>query len=167
IYRYFSDKEELFVALLERSSRQLVRRIEEAKARGGSPRVRLQAFVKGLIEFFDERPHLFDLIQRAEVMRGPTRAFPWQKARNELFQLFLDLFEEGNANGEFRIRDPHLAMLMMLGGLRSVIRFGKLPRPRDLAKQITENLLNGASACKRSNEAEQHSIEPADTIGRG
>src|SRR5215472_7850945 len=29
IYRYFSDKEELFLALLERSSRQLLARLEE------------------------------------------------------------------------------------------------------------------------------------------
>jgi hypothetical protein len=33
---------------------------------------------------------------------------------------------------------------MMVGGLRTVIRFGKRPRPRDLAKQIVERFLNGA-----------------------
>src|SRR5437773_2661957 len=84
IYRYFSDKEELFTALLERSSRQLIAHLEEEKSRGGSHRDRLHSFVKTVIEFFDERPHLFDLIQRAEVMRGRGRDFPWQKARDEL-----------------------------------------------------------------------------------
>jgi AcrR family transcriptional regulator len=144
IYRYFNDKEELFLALLERSSRQLVTRLEEVKAQGGSPRDRLPAYVKAVIDFFDARPHLFDLIQRAEVMRGPDQDFPWQKARDELFQLYLDLFKEGNALGEFHIADPQLAMHMMVGGLRTVIRFGKRPRPRDLAKQIVANFLNGA-----------------------
>jgi AcrR family transcriptional regulator len=162
IYRYFSDKEDLFVALLERSSRQLEARLEAEKARGGNARVRLHAYLKAVIEFFDERPHLFDLIQRGEVMRGVTRAFPWQKARDELFQLFLDLFKEGNALGEFRIRDPDLAMLMMLGGMRTVIRFGKRPRPRDLAKQMVESFLNGADRGARSN-----GVEPRATVSAG
>jgi AcrR family transcriptional regulator len=158
LYRYFNDKEDLFLALLERSSRQLVARLEEEKKQGGSPRDRLQAFVKAVIEFFDERPHLFDLIARAEVMRGPNRAFPWQKARDELFQLFLDLFKDGNILGEFRIRDPELAMLMMLGGMRTVIRFGKQPRPRDLAGQIVANFLNGADAGVKTNGIEPKAL---------
>jgi len=151
IYRYFTDKEELFVALLERSSRQLVTLLEEEKKKGGSARVRLHAYIRALLEFFDERPHLFDLIQRAEVMSGPKKAFPWQKARDELFQQFADLFSEGNASGEFHIPDPDMAKLMMLGGMRSVIRFGARPRPRDLAAHLVECFLNGADVGKRSN----------------
>jgi len=153
IYRYFTDKEELFVALLERSSRQLVTLLEEEKKKGGSARVRLHAYIRARLEFFDERPHLFDLIQRAEVMSGPKKAFPWQKARDELFQQFADLFSEGNASGEFHIPDPDMAKLMMLGGMRSVIRFGARPRPRDLAAHLVECFLNGADVGKRSNSA--------------
>ena len=150
IYRYFNDKEDLFDALLERSSRQLVTLLEEEKKRGGGPRARLHDYVRALLGFFDERPHLFDLIQRAEVVRGRSEGFPWRQARDELFQQFVDLFREGNASGEFEIRDPRLAMLMILGGMRSVIRFGARPRTDDLAAQIVDCFLNGADMRVRS-----------------
>src|SRR5438552_14645 len=150
LYRYFNDKEELFDALLDRSSRQLVTLLEEEKKKGGGPRSRLHDYVRALLRFFDERPQLFDLIQRAEVMRGRSEGFPWRQARDELFQQFIDLFREGNAVGEFQIRDPQLAMLMILGGIRSVIRFGSRPRPDDLPARIVDCFLNGADARQRS-----------------
>src|SRR5438309_3642725 len=58
IYRYFNDKEELFDALLERSSRQLVTLLEEEKKKGGGPQARLHDYIRALLVFFDERPHL-------------------------------------------------------------------------------------------------------------
>jgi AcrR family transcriptional regulator len=162
IYRYFSDKEELFVALLERSSRQLLARLDDVKQRSGSPGDRLHSFVNTVIGFFDERPHLFDLIQRAEVMRGRGSDFPWQRARDELFQLFLDLLKEGNERSAFRIRDPELAMLMMLGGLRTIIRFGPRPRPADLVARIVESFLNGADAGTAPGRMPETTFSPDD-----
>jgi len=46
----------------------------------------------------------------------------------------------------FRIRYPETAALMLLGGLRSVIRFAQPPRPPHLAEQIVDNFLDGANA---------------------
>ncbi len=144
LYRYFSDKEELYMALLERASHQLMARLREVMDRTEGARARLVALVDFVIGYFDEEPHLFDLIQRAEVMRGAGQDFPWQRVREEFTQLFHDLFQEGAAEGEFRIRDPEVDALMLGGGLRSIIRFGKKPRPRDLARRIVDGFLKGA-----------------------
>ncbi len=144
IYRYFRDKEELYLALLKRSSRQFMERLVEEKSKGENPRAQLEFIVAAIIAFFDEHPQLFDLIQRAEVLRNPKRAFPWGKTRDELIHLMLDLFTSGRVHGEFTIREPELMALMLLGGLRSVIRFGERPRPRNLAKRIVEAFLLGA-----------------------
>ena len=141
IYRYFSDKEELYLALLARSSKQLLDRLEVDIGQVEGPRARLKVIVAAIIAFFDEQPHLLDLIQRAEVLRGPN--FPWQKTRDQLLRLVLNLFEDARAQGEFVIRDPDLAVLMLLAGLRGVIRFGKRPRPRDLARRIVDAFLQG------------------------
>src|SRR6516164_700405 len=81
LYRYFSDKEELYLMLLERSSRQFMERLRTEKAKAVDPQAQLQAVVAAVIAFFDEHPHLFDLIQRAEVLRRPDRASPWQETR--------------------------------------------------------------------------------------
>jgi TetR/AcrR family fatty acid metabolism transcriptional regulator len=145
IYRYFADKDELYVALLARSSEQFVRRVASEVARATGARARLEALVASVLSFFDAQPHLLDLIQRAEVLRGPGADFPWQRTRDEMWRLTDDLFEEARKSREFTIRDPELAARMLLGGLRSVIRFGKTPRAADLPHRIVEDFLSGAA----------------------
>jgi len=144
IYRYFNDKEELFLALLERSARQFLDRLKEERARAPCPRKQLQRIVAGIIDFFDTRPHLLDLIQRAEVLQDQKGTSPWGNIREEVMELMLDLFKAGRESGDFDIRDPELSALFILGALRSIIRFGRQPRPVDLAKRLTDIFLRGA-----------------------
>jgi AcrR family transcriptional regulator len=144
LYRYFKDKQELYDALLKRASEQLLGRLHDALDHIDQPRAQLEALVTAIIEFFDEQPHLSDLIQRAEVQMRPGGTFPWQKTRDELAHLTQDIFDRGNALGAFTICDPQIMVLMLLGGLRSVIRFGTHPRPADLAQRIVTAFLEGA-----------------------
>jgi AcrR family transcriptional regulator len=145
LYRYFKDKEELYLALLDRCSHDLVALLRERIGAAEGARARLEAFVEALITYFDAQPHLFDLIQRAEVLRSPGQEFPWQQARDENLRLCRALFQEGARHGEFRVRDPEQGSLMLLGGLRAVIRFGTRPRPDDLAQRIVDEFLHGAA----------------------
>lgn len=141
LYRYFTDKEELYLALVTRASQQILERLHEDLEQTDGPIDRLKTIVAGIVSFFDEQPHLLDLIQRTEVMRGPS--FPWQKTRDEVLHMVLDIFKEAKEQGEFSVRDPELAALMLLAGLRGVIRFGKRPRARDLAQRIVDAVLQG------------------------
>jgi AcrR family transcriptional regulator len=143
LYRHFKDKEELYLALLRRAAEQINRRLEEALAPIKGVVAKLEVLVETVLGFFDDQPHLFDLIQRAEVLRGHD--FPWKHAREEMLQRVNGLFDEARQKGEFVIADPELAALMLLGGLRSVIRFGKRPRPPDLARRLVANFLEGAA----------------------
>jgi AcrR family transcriptional regulator len=141
LYRYFTDKDELFFALLERSARHIQERIQAMVAQAETPRGKIEAMVAGIIEFFDERPHLLDLIQRAEVMRGPD--FPWKQTRDTMIQMMLAHLQEAKERGDFQVRDPELVSLLLLAGLRGVLRFGTRPRPRDIAERIVDGLLQG------------------------
>lgn len=152
LYRYFHDKEELYLALLARASEKFVGRIAECTGRESCPRLRLERLVQASIEFFDEHPHLLDLIQRAEVMRPTGTPFPWQQARQQTSELVTRLFADAEAQGVFRVRNPEIAVWMLLGGVRGIIRFGTRPRPADLAERVVQNFLNGAHKgddCKR------------------
>jgi AcrR family transcriptional regulator len=137
LYRYFSDKEELYLALLTRATRQLVERLRQSVEKAEGPRVRLVALVSTVLDYFDAQPHLLDLIQRVEVLRSARSAFPWQQARDEMFRLVLEALQQGGYAAE----DPHLAALILLGGLRAVIRFGQRPRPSDLAERVVATVL--------------------------
>jgi AcrR family transcriptional regulator len=146
LYRYFHDKEELYIALLARCSEEYLKHIEQVVAGAGSPRARLEAVVEAIIDHFDRQPNLLNLIMRAEVMTESGREFPWQEARDRTPRLIMDLFHEAETSREFSVRDPELATWILLGGIRAVIRFGEQPREPGLAARIVEYFLNGANA---------------------
>jgi TetR/AcrR family fatty acid metabolism transcriptional regulator len=146
LYRYFKDKDELYLKLVGRASETFSGRIREAVARAAGARAGLVALTRTVLAFFDEQPHIMELIQRAELLRGLGSGHPWHGAREELFRLTTDLLAEGVCRGEFAVADPELAMMMLLGGLRTVLRFGKRPRPADLAEQAVDTLLGAGGA---------------------
>jgi TetR/AcrR family fatty acid metabolism transcriptional regulator len=165
LYRYFMDKDELYLALLTRASGQFLARVMEEAQRPGGVRQRLEGVAAAILRFFDENPHVLDLIQRAEVMQRPGVEFPWRPTRDELFQMVQRLLEEGRRHGEFTVRDPALSVLMLLGGLRSVIRFGSRPRDPDLPRQIISDLLHGAEVAGTGGGVVRH--RTASAAGNG
>src|SRR5213592_1907800 len=67
IYRYFEDKDELYLALLERAGRQLDGRIHAAVESAAGPQQKLEDLAAAVLAFFDEQPHVASLIQRADA----------------------------------------------------------------------------------------------------
>jgi AcrR family transcriptional regulator len=143
LYRYFADKEELYVALLARASRQFQELLLAEVARARTPRGRLRAVVSAILTFFDEQPHVTPLIQRAEVTHGPDS--PWRPVRDMVTTQVLAALDEARAAGEFAVADPETAALMLLGGLRSVLLFGRRPRPAGLSETIVADWLGGVA----------------------
>ena len=150
IYRYFKDKEELYMALLARAAEQLWQRLQESVDSASGPRERLEAIIATLIHYFDEQPHLFDVIQHAEVQGRVEVGSPWHQYRENVMELVLDTFEAGKEADLFCIRDPELGMLLLLGSLRAIVRFSDPPRDPDLAEHIVDGFLNGHSICSRT-----------------
>src|SRR3954468_24490789 len=58
LYRYFRDKEELYLALLERAAAGLQERLRQGLNDADGPRQQLVAVVEGLIDYFDTQPHV-------------------------------------------------------------------------------------------------------------
>ena len=144
LYRYFKDKEELYMALLARAADQMTERLAAVETVSGA-RAKLEAVVEAILDYFEEHPHLLDLIQHAEVTQGPDADLPWQRTRLANVRLVEDILEEARREGEFHVTDPELAAWMLLGGLRPVLRWGLAPRPPGLARRIVELFLYGAA----------------------
>jgi AcrR family transcriptional regulator len=143
LYRYFKDKDEMYTALLVGAAEQLELRLHQHLQRADGTRATLEAIVSAVLGYFDEQPHLFDLIQHTEATQRPDRAFAWQKTREDYRRLVCNVLTTARDNGEFDVDDPALATLMLLGGIRSVLRFGERPRPEGLVRRIVENFLHG------------------------
>ena len=142
LYRYFKDKEELYLALLSRAAKQMKGRLRKLEKRNLDPIAQLIALVDDVLHFFDEQPHVFQIIQQVEATRGTNH--PWQAARNVIIQEVIDLFAAAHRQGILTVRDPDITALVLLGGVRALIRFGPKKRPPDLAKRIVETVLYGA-----------------------
>jgi TetR/AcrR family fatty acid metabolism transcriptional regulator len=151
IYRYFKDKDELFFALMTKAAREMDALLHQAIEETPGARAKLEAVIWAYVTYFDEHPYLFDLIHHAETIHRPEEEIPWMQTRRNGITMVLQVFAEGKANGEFTIRDPDLSVLMLLGGVRAVIRFGKRPRPRDLARKMVSDFLAGAAAEPKGN----------------
>ncbi len=166
IYRYFRDKDELYLALLRLAGDAIHERLAVCHDAAIDPRRRLVLMVGAIIAYFDEQPHLFDLITHAEAMQRPGTEFPWQETRAHTIDLVHDIFRAGTSAGSFRIDDPDLAGLLLLGGIRAVLRFQALPRPEDIAERIVSGFLGGhlpksGGACpaRSSRTSAQHVID--------
>jgi AcrR family transcriptional regulator len=144
LYRYFKDKEELYIALLDRAAAGLRQHIDEGVAAAGDPRTRLEAVVRCILEYFDANPYLFDLLQHAEGRQHSGTLGNWQEVRMANIQRTLEILEEGSRAGLWKIPAPETPVLMLLGGLRAVLRFSSPPRPAHLARRIVQDFLSGA-----------------------
>jgi AcrR family transcriptional regulator len=151
LYRYFKDKEELYLALLARAADQMAVLLNADGIQKGDPRRRLEAFAETVVHYFDEQPHLFDVIQHAEALHPPDREFPWQKTRDLTVATVRRILDDGRATGLFGDIDAELAVLLLLGGLRAVLRFGTKPRSTDTPQRVVDLFIQGITPGTRSN----------------
>jgi AcrR family transcriptional regulator len=142
LYRYFADKDELYLALIQRASRQYRNLIDAEVEKASTPRKKLRALVAAGIAFFDDQPHLGPLIQRAEVVHVNS---PWQPARDAFLAHVVTILGTARETGTFAVSDPETAALLLLGGVRSVYLFGRKPRPRDMADRLVRAWLHGVA----------------------
>lgn len=145
IYRYFKNKEELYIALLKEASTELMNLIETAVKTEVSCKNKLIAILQTSINLFDARPHLFDLILHAEAFQRTMAEFPWQETRWNVIQLVESIFQHAEDQKEFIVQNPKESSLLLLGGLRAIIRFGHKPREKELSNHIVHHFLNGFS----------------------
>lgn len=135
IYRYFASKDELYLKLIERAAQQYKLEIQTAARQSKKAFQRLVALTRKSLDFFVAQPGLLDLIQRAEVERGRGPDFPWLEARREFYSLVTELFREGMTRENFAIDDPHLAALLLGGGIRAILIQGSVEPAAVLAEK--------------------------------
>ena len=144
LYRYFRDKEDLYAALVTTATKQLLRVVEEQVARGSAPETKLKELVATLIDFFDDNPYFFDLVQHVEALSFAGRKVPWARTRQAFLNRVAQILHQGVVSGDFAFRDTRLSALMLLGAIRAVVRIGDRPRPPGLATDMVEQFLHGA-----------------------
>src|SRR5262249_1798427 len=140
----FKDKEELYAALLDQAAEEMSLRLRQCAATPGEPRARLEAILAAYLQYFGDHPHLFELIQHAEVLSRPNREVRWYRTRQESIELVQRVLEEGQPAGVCLVEDAYLAGWFLLGGMRAVLRFEKDKHGPDMPARLVNLFLCGA-----------------------
>lgn len=99
LYRYFSSKEEMFHAAVDRGMQMLQQWINDTTVNVEEPLLRIRTAVTAFLSFFDDHPELLELIiqERAEFRNREEPTFLQYRARNigPWQKLIEDLMDQG------------------------------------------------------------------------
>ncbi len=141
LYLYFPSKEELYLGILKNGFETVNRLYNESVEEGTDVRERVRRAIAIGIGFYSERRDLLRLFATEEPRMAEARDRILRDRREESIALYASLIEEGQRRGIFAHCDPHLAALMILGAIRSVLLYYETERNVDEIAQDLPNLL--------------------------
>jgi len=122
IFYHFSDKLELYAAVLDEALGGAL----GALPTRGSAAERLEAAMRGWIDYVARRPSVARLILREAASARPGVASPLVRAGGALVERLRALVDEGVASGELKpLTDPHRFISLM--GATTVFHFAAMP----------------------------------------
>jgi AcrR family transcriptional regulator len=145
VYLYFKDKEDLYMELILYSLQRLYEEARQTVATLPVPEEQLHALVATAVRFFSRAPHFLELIQRADISGSAAYTAALQNSRRQFLQLLMGVLQDLHASGRYRVEDPELAALALMGMTREILRwYGK--GTADLAERIVRLFLRGLSS---------------------
>lgn len=146
LYLYFPSKEELYLGILKNGFETVNRLYNESVEEGTDVIERVRRAVAIGIGFYSERRDLLRLFATEEPRMAEARDRILRDRREESIALYASLIEEGQRRGIFAHCDPHLAALMIIGAIRSVLLYYETDRDDDeIAKDLPNLLLRAIS----------------------
>lgn len=157
VYLYFTSKDELYFAVLQRGLEELVdqvgRRLEaDASA---SPREHLEAIVRDFVEYAYGNPHLMELMRSLPM--APAQRQLWDEKRRELTELTESVIRRGIRDGEFCDPHPELTASFVPGLVRAALLDGMEGRNQQLViEHILRFLFRSLDAVPQAAPAATH-----------
>ena len=112
LYRYFTDKEDIFIALLERAINGVIHYAQTAIKHTGTPLKKLHWLTEKVLQGMSEEPAYFQLFSQALALPGRVQETVWKL--ETVAKILRELITEGQAVGEIAKRDPdQLAFLYL------------------------------------------------------
>ena len=146
ILYWFSSKDELLEALIDRSAGELSEAMEKALVRAGPGWSRVEAVVRSVFRVAAGRPELLGLVR--EVSRlGPPAATRLIADLEPLLERASEFLEAEMAAGTMRRHDPRLVLLTAYSAVIGMVTevellraLGEEPNARSLVRRRTELL---------------------------
>lgn len=147
VYRYFTSKRALYLAVMFEGIQRLRARIGAAVESSDRPVRKLEHVIRCILEHSWDRRFFLALIHRIEHKPDDPDGREWLRRRAEISRVIERAVKEGSAAGELQPVDAHLATEMLLGLLRGVIRYRRSnDRLDDLSKLVVQTFFRGVAA---------------------
>jgi AcrR family transcriptional regulator len=104
LYRYFTDKDDIFIALLERAINGVIHYAQTAIKHAGTPLEKLHWLTEQVLQGMSEEPVYFQLVSQAMAL--PGRVHETMGKLETVGKIIRDLITEGQTVGEVAKRDP-------------------------------------------------------------
>lgn len=143
LYRYFQDKEDLYLALILSSVNRFIEEISPIMHESGPAEERLRSYIRRAFRFCDRNPYFLDLVQRVEGASDPQRLEPLQVARRKIVDMIAVVVTE------LDVPRPDIAAIVLTGMIRQVMRFLPKPWPEELPEIVADQFLFGQMSRKK------------------
>ncbi len=124
LYSHFTDKEELYFAVIFDAIRDLNTRLIEEAADATDPAEQLRGIVHAILAFFADNRVFFRLMTAEDARSATGRSDHrrrWTRQRREQTHAIAEVLEAGARSGVFRITHAHVQAEILRGMVRSVL----------------------------------------------
>ena len=115
VYYHFKSKSDILVEICERSTRSTLAAVENAMAAKGSPRLRLEQFLREFTTVALQEHQLVAIYFREEISLPVEAAERINQMRKSTDRSLSALLSEGIKTGDFQIEDPRIGALVIAG----------------------------------------------------
>lgn len=147
LYRYFCTKEDLYFAVIFAGIAQLKDQLHAAAATVEDPLVQLEKALRAIVTFLSRNRFFFRLMTIEESKsEKPKSEFRqrWKQERGELLAAIGAVLQRGGDSGVFEIRHLNTEAQILLGMVRSVLRFNEDNLgPDEIVSEILRIFLGG------------------------
>jgi TetR/AcrR family fatty acid metabolism transcriptional regulator len=145
IYRYFPNKESLYLAVIFGGLQDLQDQIRTTRAEEEDLESAIRGLVQTLVSFFLENRLFFNLMNQ-EDSRSPGETpnrERWWEERSKLIDAIVEVLERGRRMGRLDVRHPTAEAQILLGMVRSVLIYSVDMAPEAVTEEISRIYLNG------------------------
>ena len=147
IYRYYSNKDDLFAALSLRFLEQLTEQLSQLED-AGEPFENVRRMLVRMVEIIEEDHDFFRVMQRRECEVYERKAPEFAQRRTQLRDKFVAQIQSGVKRGSMACPfGPIMAADLLLGMVRNILRFSDpLPAPERVAEVALHMFTHGVKS---------------------
>jgi AcrR family transcriptional regulator len=146
VYRYFPTKEDLYFATIFEGWDRLGKELEAIVQQDGPLHDLLEHVTRQVLSYFWHRRQFVTLVHRLENNIEGEEQADWQRRRDSIVGVFVDILNRGVKDHELPSGQMRLITEMFLGMLRSIILYrGNHDTPDAMARLAVQLFLDGLS----------------------